>query len=107
MIVGQKIICVNDTFPEFIMEFYDQLPKKDQVYVIRQVSMGVNFKAELGEVCLLLVGIHNPKSDKPPFPERGFNSERFRPLEEVQGRKTESEPAVVWASPEKTYEKVY
>lgn len=102
MIVGQKIICVDDRFPDFISEFYNQLPKKDSVYVIRQVSIGVNFKGDLGEVCLLLVGIHNPKSETAPFPERGFNSERFRPLEEVQQKASESE--VVWASPSKTYE---
>lgn len=61
---------------------YLSLPKKDQIYVIRNVVLGVNWKSEPGEVCLYLVGLNNPRSSKPPFPERGFNSERFRPLHE-------------------------
>jgi hypothetical protein len=80
MVVGQKVVCVDDNFPPEVAQFYIALPKKDQIYVIRNVVMGVNWKAEPGEVCLYLVGLNNPRSDKPPFPERGFNSERFRPL---------------------------
>jgi hypothetical protein len=37
----------------------------------------------LGEVSVYLVGLRNPLSNVPPFPERGFNAERFRPLDEV------------------------
>jgi hypothetical protein len=84
MIVGQKVVCVDDAFPPEAYELYISLPRKDAVYVIRQVSIGVNWKGEPGEVCLLLIGLHNPRSSAPPFPERGFNSERFRPLEEIQ-----------------------
>lgn len=88
MIVGQKVVCVNAKFPLGIEKFYTALPVKDSVYVIRQVSIGVNFQGELGEVCLLLVGLSNPRSTKAPFPERGFNSERFVPLDELQKRDT-------------------
>ena len=28
-----------------------------------------------------MVELLNPCSDKPPYPERGFKAERFRPLE--------------------------
>lgn len=91
MIVGQKVVCVDDKFPLGIEELYEALPKAGVVYVIRQVSIGVNFKCEPGEVCLLLVGLHNPRSSVHPFPERGFNSERFRPLDEVQNRSTKTE----------------
>jgi len=92
MIVGQKVVCVNDTFPAAVSVLYQALPVKDRVYVIRAVSIGVNWKAEPGEVCVYLIGLHNPRSETPPFPERGFNSERFRPLEEV---KTETEQTQV------------
>ena len=91
MIVGQKVICVDDQFPPEVSDLYLALPKRDVVYVIRQVSLGVNWASEPGEVCLLLVGLNNPRSSAPPFPERGFNSERFRPLEEVQQRNTANE----------------
>jgi hypothetical protein len=91
MIVGQKVVCVDDKFPPEVAQFYQSLPKKDQIYVIREVKIGVNWKAEAGEVCLYLIGLVNPRSDKPPFPERGFNAERFRPLEEMRARARQSE----------------
>lgn len=84
MIVGQKVVCVDDKFPIGTEKYYTSLPQKDVTYVIRNVSIGVNWMGEAGEVCLHLIGIVNPKSDRPPFPERGFNSERFRPLDEIQ-----------------------
>ncbi|HYE31606.1 MAG TPA: hypothetical protein VEH27_09265 [Methylomirabilota bacterium] len=84
MIVGQKVVCVDDKFPLGIEKFYTALPKKDVVYVIREVKIGVNMAGEPGEVAVYLVGLVNPKSSKAPFPERGFNAERFRPLEEIQ-----------------------
>jgi hypothetical protein len=67
------------------------LPKKGVVYVIREVKVGVSLKGEVGEICLYLIGLVNPKSTTPPFPERGFNSERFRPLEEIQQRNSETQ----------------
>lgn len=84
MIVGQKVVCVDDKFPESAMRLYTALPVKDVTYVIRGVVLGVNWQSQPGEVCLYLIGLNNPRSETPPFPERGFNSERFRPLEEVQ-----------------------
>lgn len=95
MVVGQKVVCVDDKFPIEVAEFYTALPKAGTVYVIRQVSIGVNWAAEPGEVCLLLIGLNNPRSSAAPFPERGFNSERFRPLEEVQEANLNSKPEVV------------
>ena len=91
MIVGQKVVCVDDKFPPEAVQFYAALPKKDQIYVIREVKIGVNWKAEAGEVCLYLIGLVNPRSDKPPFPERGFNAERFRPLEEMRARASQAQ----------------
>lgn len=84
MMVGQKVVCVDDKFPPAANRLYKNLPKKDVTYVIRGVVLGVNWKRQPGEVCLYLIGLHNPRSTVPPFPERGFNAERFRPLEEIQ-----------------------
>jgi hypothetical protein len=97
MIVGQKVVCIDDAFPPEVAQFYTALPKKDSVYVIRQVSLGVNHLGEPGEVCLHLVGLNNPRSNKPPFPERGFNSERFRPLEEMKEETRDREVITVEA----------
>jgi hypothetical protein len=84
MTVGSKVVCVDDKFPLGIEKFYTALPKAGVVYVIREMSVGINLQGEEGEVCVLLVGLNNPRSSKPPFPERGFKAERFRPLDELK-----------------------
>jgi len=84
-------VCVDDRFDPEIAKFYTSLPKKDVVYVIREVKLGVSPQNTPGEVCLYLIGLVNPRSSTPPFPERGFNSERFRPLEEVQEKARQSQ----------------
>lgn len=86
MIAGAKVVCVNDVFAPEIARFYRVLTKKDVIYVVRDVVLGVNDRGEPGEVCLYLVGLNNPHSDKPPYPERGFNAERFRLLETLTER---------------------
>ncbi len=82
MMSGQKVVCVDDRFPVGIERIYNVLPKAGVVYVVRDVSLGVNWKGEPGEVAITLVGLVNPKSTKPPYPERAFNAERFRPLKD-------------------------
>jgi hypothetical protein len=62
---------------------YVALPKRDAAWVVRDVKIGASAEGTLGEVCVCLVGLRNPLSNVPPFPERGFNAERFRPLDEV------------------------
>jgi hypothetical protein len=98
MIVGQKVVCVDDKFPLEVNKFYVALPKAGKTYTIRSVTVGVNWKGEPGEVCVHLREIINPKSSTPPYPERGFNAERFRPLDELPPEEIlESEPETVYA----------
>lgn len=101
MTVGSKVVCVDDKFPLGIEKFYTALPKAGVVYVIREMTVGVSLQGEEGEVCVLLVGLHNPRSSTPPFPERGFKAERFRPLDELKEenaeKKTEGEEIFVEA----------
>lgn len=78
---GDKVICINDTFPEGIEKFYSALPKKGNVYTIREVQLGISLNMEPGQVCLNLVGIQGRDSDCPPYPEAGFNAERFKPID--------------------------
>jgi hypothetical protein len=84
MTVGSKVVCIDDKFPLGIEKFYTALPKAGVVYVIREMSVGISLQGEEGEICVLLVGLNNPRSNKPPFPERGFKAERFRPLDELK-----------------------
>jgi hypothetical protein len=95
MTTGSKVVCIDGKFSEEIKRFYVALPVEGVVYVIRNMQVGISPRGEEGEVCVYLVGLHNPRSSKAPFRERGFNAERFRPLEEIQGRKIEREPDTI------------
>jgi hypothetical protein len=86
MIKGQKVVCINDTFPALVRAIYKQLPVKGITYTIREVFLGREKVVKGGDsatVGLLLVELTNPQD---PFhqgkQELGFSSERFAPLEE-------------------------
>ena len=78
---GQKVVCVNDVFPDGIKKFYWKLPVSGVTYTVRDLVPGIDPSGEAGEMCVYLVELINPCSDTPPYPERGFKAERFRPLE--------------------------
>lgn len=78
---GQKVVCVDDVFPQAIKKFYWKLPVKGVTYTVRDLVPGIDPRGEPGEMCVYLVELINPCSDKEPYPERGFKAERFRPLE--------------------------
>ena len=87
MIKGQKVVCINDAFPEIIRANYKELPVKDNIYTIREVFLGREKIVRGGDtatVGLLLVELKNPPD---PFhqgeQELGFSSERFAPLNEL------------------------
>lgn len=93
MIKGQKVVCINDTFPEFVRAIYRQLPAKGVTYTIREVFLGREKVVKGGDtatVGLLLAELHNPPD---PFhqgqQELGFSSERFAPLEELPDEEIE------------------
>jgi hypothetical protein len=79
---GSKVVCVDDSFETGIINLYKMLPIKDKVYTVRGMSVGVSTTSEAGEIAVYLVGLENPCSSTPPFPERGFKVERFREIEE-------------------------
>jgi hypothetical protein len=80
---GQKVVCVDDQFCDAIARFYINLPKKGQVYVVRDMCVGIGFDLQEGEICVYLIGLKNPPSATPPYRERGFKIERFAPLETI------------------------
>ena len=81
MRAGSKVVCVDDGFSPEIASFYDHLPIKDRIYVIRDIGIGIGINGEAGEIVVYLYGLTNPASTTPPHPERGFNAERFREIE--------------------------
>ena len=84
--LGQKVVCIDDKFGDTALALYKQLPVEKVVYVIRAIRLGIKTDCKTGDISLLLIGLDNPKSGKPPFHEFGFSSDRFRPLDEIQER---------------------
>lgn len=82
-LTGQKVVCIDDVFPDIALLLYEQLPVKDKVYVVRGMSAGVGLDCKTDELAVYLIGLVNPKSNTPPHREFGFKCERFRPLEEL------------------------
>jgi hypothetical protein len=89
--VGSKVVCVDDKFPKELAQFYWRLPIEGPTYTIREMGVGVSINGEPGEVYVLLEGVENPRSNQPPYPERGFNAERFRELEPPATEEAEAE----------------
>jgi hypothetical protein len=95
MVKGQKVVCINDTFPQIILALYKQLPVKGKVYTVREVFLGREKIVRGGDtatVGLLLEELKNPPD---PFhqgqQELGFSSERFAPLEEIPDEEAQAE----------------
>lgn len=84
--IGQKVICVDDKFDAWILRFYTALPKKDQIYVIRDVRLGIRTDRKTGDVSVTLVGLINPCAESKAAHERGFSESRFRSLDELKSR---------------------
>jgi hypothetical protein len=98
MVKGQKVVCINDTFPPHVFMLYKQLPKKGDTYTVREVFLGREKVVKGGEsatVGLLLEELTNPPD---PFlkgkQELGFSSERFAPLEELPDEEAVAEDAL-------------
>src|SRR5687768_7246758 len=98
MVKGQKVVCINDTFPPYVLALYKQLPKKGDTYTVREVFLGREKVVKGGEsatVGLLLEELKNPPD---PFhqgqQELGFSSERFAPIDELPDEEAEAETAI-------------
>jgi hypothetical protein len=97
--VGQKVVLVDDKWPETVRQLYLQLPVLDTVYVVRAVRVGV--KADelimdmrrVLEPSLLLVSIYNPANNLGV--EAGFAAHRFRALDELKKESVKEQEALV------------
>lgn len=81
MRTGSKVVCVDDVFEKGIINLYKCLPIKDKTYTVRGMSVAISTTSQEGEIAVYLVGMENPCSNVPPFPERGFKVERFLEIE--------------------------
>lgn len=98
MVKGQKVVCINDTFPPYVLGMYKQLPKKGDVYTIREVFLGREKVVKGGESATVGVLLEELKNPTDPFhqgqQELGFSSERFAPVEELPEEEAEVEEAL-------------
>ncbi len=96
--VGQKVVCVDDSWPESVKQLYLSLPVKDSIYVVRAVRVGVRADElimdmrRVLEQSLLLVGLYNPTNNLGV--EAGFAASRFRALDELKQEAVEEHEAV-------------
>ena len=90
---GQKVACINDDFSATIRHLYKQLPRKDEIYTVRDVRLGrakVTSEAgggnDLSYLVLLeeIVNPDDPYMHESAGEEMGFRSDRFAPLEEIE-----------------------
>ena len=78
---GSKVVCLDDRFPAEILVYYNSLPIKDRIYIVRDMGIGIGLDGQPGEVVVYLEGLENPGSSVPPHAERGFAQRRFAELE--------------------------
>ena len=97
--VGQKVVLVDDKWPDTVLQLYLQLPTKDSVYVVRATRVGVRADElimdmrRVLEQSILLVGIVNPCNKLGV--EAGFAASRFRSLDEIKTEAVEEKEEVV------------
>ena len=97
--VGQKVVLVDDKWPETVKQLYLQLPVLETVYVVRAVRVGVRADElimdmrRVLEQSILLVSIYNPANNIGV--EAGFAASRFRALDELKLEAVGEEVAVV------------
>ena len=97
--VGQKVVLVDDKWPETVKQLYLQLPVVETIYVVRAVRVGVRADElimdmrRVLESSLLLVSIYNPTNKLGV--EAGFAASRFRALDELKTSAFKEEAALV------------
>ena len=68
--IGQKVVLVDDKWPETVKQLYLQLPVVDTIYVVRAVRVGVRADElimdmrRVLEQSILLTGIYNPTTHR-------------------------------------------
>jgi hypothetical protein len=91
--IGQKVVLVDDKWPESVKQLYLQLPVRDTVYVVRATRVGVRADElimdmrRVLEQSILLTSIYNPTNNLGV--EAGFAASRFRALDELKQQATE------------------
>ena len=89
MKIGQEVICIDDSFSLETVKRVKNLPKKDKIYTIKDITMCLQ-KHSIGLILenldnLPLINDLNPNFSFIP----SFDSKRFRPLIEIDNLEEE------------------
>ncbi|MCX6958498.1 MAG: hypothetical protein NT164_08180 [Verrucomicrobiae bacterium] len=86
----EKVVCINDTFEPLHRKLYRELPKKGEIYTVRECSIGrtktgaadpgISFRLLLEEMTNDL----DPYMDEASAEELGFRTDRFAPLTSLE-----------------------
>jgi hypothetical protein len=96
--VGQKVVLVDDRWPDAARALYTAFPVKGPAYVVRAVLDGVHVDTLMMDChvkqvpALLLIGVTNPRNNNGK--ERGFDARRFRAIQEKTERAVKAVEAV-------------
>ena len=87
---GENVVCINDTFEPLHRKLYRELPKKGEIYTVRECSIGrtktgavdpgISFRLLLEEMTNDL----DPYMDEASAEELGFRTDRFAPLTSLE-----------------------
>lgn len=75
--IGQRVLCIDDTFPRYFADWYNALPIAGNVYTIRGMQLGVEPITGRYDLGFLLEEISSPR--KANCSEAGFFHTRFVP----------------------------
>ena len=85
--IGQKVVCVDGTFPHSVLNYMRQLPIAGKVYTVRDVKPAQGWQERDGvpgpETCAILLDEcrNAPPPHRKQWGECGFDPRRFRELE--------------------------
>lgn len=79
--VGQKVICIDGSFPEAVLLYLRNLPNEGTVYTVRDVIPAQGWKGEGACAILLREVIDPPAPHRKQWGECGFAPQRFRELQ--------------------------
>jgi hypothetical protein len=70
--IGQKVVCINDRFPQRILEWTSDLPRKGRIYTIRSMARGKSIYPGESKLGFKLAELQSGRI--------GFFVDRFAPL---------------------------
>ena len=84
--VGQKVVCIDGTFPHSVLLYLRNLPHEGTVYTVRDIIPAQGWQEQDGvpgpETCAVLLAevVNPPAPHRKQWGECGFAPNRFREL---------------------------